>query len=326
MQERILKMLQAEEDYLSGQEICDCLGVSRTTVWKAIKKLRENGYEIEAASNKGYLLKSQPDIVSDVAIRPYLKTETMGQNICYYDELSSTNTRAKELGEAGAPEGTLVIADSQNAGKGRRGKSWVSPKGKDIYMTVLLYPQINQEQAPQLTLVAAVSVAKAIREVTGLECGVKWPNDIVLCGKKICGILTEMSSEPDCIHYVVVGIGINVNMQAFPDEIKDMATSLLIEGKQSTCRAKLTASVLNHFEQDYQSFCEHQSLRGLRKEYDSLLINNGKDVKIVGIQEEYSGIAQGIDEDGRLLVAMPGGIVRKVVSGEVSVRGLYGYV
>lgn len=326
MQKQILQMLQSQEGYLSGQEICDRLGVSRTAVWKVIKKLRENGYEIEAVSNKGYLLKSQPDIVTDVAIRPYLKTELMGQKIYYFDELGSTNTYAKELGESGAPDGTLVIADSQNAGKGRRGKSWVSQKGKDIYMTLLLYPQINPEQAPQLTLVAAVSVAKAIREVTGLESGVKWPNDIVLCGKKICGILTEMSSEPDCIHYVVAGIGINVNMEVFPDEIKDMATSLLIEGKHKTCRAKLAASVLNHFEQDYQNFCEHQSLCGLKKEYDSLLINNGKDVKIVGIQDEYSGIAQGIDENGRLLVEIPGGIVRKVVSGEVSVRGLYGYV
>lgn len=326
MQDKIVAMLQAEEDYLSGQEICDRLGVSRTAVWKVIKKLREEGYEIEAVSNKGYHLKSQPDRINQTAIKPYLKTEQIAQDILFFEEIDSTNTYAKQLGEKGAKAGTLVIAECQNAGKGRRGRTWVSPKGKDVYMTILLRPQIPPEHASSITLVAALSVAKAIREVTGLESGIKWPNDIVIHGKKVCGILTEMSSEPDCIHYVVVGIGINVNMDQFDEEIKEMASSLYLEGGKTVVRAALVASVLNHFEKDYQVFCKDQSLLGLKAEYDSLLINHGKDVKIIGIQEEYAGVAQGIDETGRLLVQMEDGSLRKVVSGEVSVRGLYGYV
>ena len=278
---------------------------------------------------KGYLSGQAicvPDLVTKAVIAPYLDTKQIAQHIVFFEEIDSTNTYAKHLGEKGTEDGTLVIAESQHAGKGRRGRSWESPGGKDIYMSLLLRPQIQPEHASSVTLVAALSVAKAIGEVTGLECSIKWPNDLVLHGKKVCGILTEMSSEPDCIHYVVVGIGINVNGEQFPDGIKDMAGSLYLEGKKTVRRALLVASVMNHFERDYEVFCKDQSLRKLRSDYDSLLINNGKDVKIIGIQEEYCGIAQGIDDTGRLLVRMADGTIRKVVSGEVSVRGLYGYV
>ena len=226
MKSEILRLLKESDDYISGQQMCDRFHVSRTAVWKAIEQLKKEGYEIEAVRNRGYRLLESPDIMSEAEIRSLMDTEWAGKNIVYFDEIDSTNNRAKELGEKDGAHGTLFVADRQVAGKGRRGRVWESPKGISIYMAFLLRPDLIPTKAPMLTLVMAQSVAEGIREVTGMETGIKWPNDIVMNKKKVCGILTEMSTEIDYINYVVIGVGINVNQKVFDEELKEKATSL----------------------------------------------------------------------------------------------------
>ena len=203
MKTEILRLLKETHDYVSGQQICDKFGVSRTAVWKAVEQLKKEGYAIEAVRNKGYRLVESPDVMSKAEIQSMMKTKWAGKHVIYYDETDSTNIQAKLAGENGSAHGTLVVADRQVAGKGRRGRSWESPKGVCVYMTLLLRPELAPVRAPMLTLVMALSAAEAIREKTGLPAGIKWPNDIVLNKKKICGILTEMSTEIDYINYVV---------------------------------------------------------------------------------------------------------------------------
>ena len=202
MKSEILRLLNSSETYLSGQQICEQFQVSRTAVWKVMEQLKKEGYQIEAVRNKGYRLVDSPDVMSKAEIESLISTKWAGRHVVYYDETDSTNTRAKELGEKGAEHGTLVIADRQNAGKGRRGRSWESPEGTSIYMTILLRPDMMPVKAPQMTLLMAIAATKGIGQVAGLEARIKWPNDIVsLSGKKLCGILTEMSAEIDYISH-----------------------------------------------------------------------------------------------------------------------------
>ena len=205
MKTEILRMLREADGYISGQELCNKFGVSRTAVWKAINQLKEAGYEIDAVQNKGYILKSAPDIMNQNELKSIMNTSWAGQELFYFDSIDSTNTKAKELAEAGYPNGTLVVSDSQSAGKGRRGRSWESPSGTGIFMTLMLKPDINPNNASMLTLVAALAVAKAISEITGEKALIKWPNDIVMNGKKVCGIITEMSAQFDYINHIVIG-------------------------------------------------------------------------------------------------------------------------
>ena len=233
MKSEILRLLKENDTYISGQQLCEQFQVSRTAIWKVIDQLKKEGYQIEAVRNKGYRLIESPDVMSKAEIDSLVDTKWAGKNVIYYDETDSTNNRAKEAGNNKEPHGTLFVADMQMAGKGRRGRVWKSPSGSSIYMTILLYPDIPPVKAPQLTLIMAIAVAEGIREVTGLETKIKWPNDIVVNGKKICGILTEMSTEIDYINHVVIGVGINVNQDTFPDDIKETASSLKMElGKQ----------------------------------------------------------------------------------------------
>ena len=202
-------MLKETDDYLSGQEICERLNVSRTAVWKVIKQLETEGYEIEAVRNRGYRLRFLGDVLSQAELESSIDSEWAGKNILYFDETDSTNTEIKKAAEKDAPHGTLAVADYQSMGKGRRGRSWAAPHGVGIWMSLLLRPELPPTCASMLTLVAALAVADGIREVCDLEAKIKWPNDIVVNGKKVCGILTEMSTELECINYIVTGIGIN---------------------------------------------------------------------------------------------------------------------
>lgn len=325
MKSEILTMLRETESYVSGQELCNKFGVSRTAVWKAINQLKEMGYEIEAVSNKGYHLVSAPDVMNEAEIKSLIQTQWAGQELFYFDTIDSTNTKAKELAEQGYPSGTLVISDQQIAGKGRRGRSWESPSGCGIFMTLMLKPDINPNNASMLTLVAALATARAISEITGMEAGIKWPNDIVINGKKICGILTEMSAQFDYINHIVIGIGINVHNESFPDELKETASSLLLEGGKKYRRAELIAKFLEHFETYYGKFLETEDLEGLMKEYNARLVNIGKQVRVLDPKEPFEGKAIGITKKGELIVDTWES--RKLVSsGEVSVRGIYGYV
>lgn len=326
MKEEILRLLRSADGYISGQELCNRFGVSRTAVWKAINQLKEAGYEIEAQQNKGYRLKAAPDLMTEAEIKSLMHTEWVAKEVLYFDTIDSTNTKAQELAEKGYPSGTLVVADKQESGKGRRGRSWVSPSGTGIFMTLMIKPDINPNNASMLTLVAALAVAKAITSVTGEKALIKWPNDIVINGKKVCGILTEMNAQFDYINHIVVGIGINVHNESFPEEISQMASSLMIEaGGKRFHRAQIIAETMSYFEQYYDTFLKTQDLSALVREYDELLVNRNKSVRVLDPKEPFDGKAMGITPKGELIVDTWES--RKLVSsGEVSVRGIYGYV
>lgn len=253
------------------------------------------------------------------------KTAWIGEEICYYPVLDSTNTRAKQLAEEGYPSGTLVIAEHQEAGRGRRGRSWDSPHGSGIFMTLMIKPDIKPNNASMLTLVAALAVAAAIRKCTGRPAGIKWPNDIVMNGKKVCGILTEMSAQVDYVNHVVVGVGINVYNESFPEEIEHMATSLYLETGEKYDMAHLIEEVWEQFEQYYEIFLQTEDLSGLVKEYEAHLVNMHQIVRVLDLKEPFEGRARGITARGELMVDTWES--RRLVSaGEVSVRGVYGYV
>lgn len=329
MKARILRFLREQEGYVSGQDICRKLSVSRTAVWKTIGQLKDEGYVIEAVQNKGYRLLESPDLITEAEVVSQLHTQWAGHPTVFLEKIDSTNNEAKRRAEAGAGHGTLIIAENQEAGKGRRGRNWSSPSGSGIWMTLLLKPEFPPSQASMLTLVAAMAVADGVREVTGLEAGIKWPNDIVVNGKKICGILTEMSAEPDYINHVVIGIGINVNIKAFPKELQATATSLCLEMGESVKRAGIIAAVWRAFENYYEQFLETADLLPLKTAYEAHLLNMGREVCVLAPKGEWKGIARGIDERGRLLVEPSGSeekALQAVDSGEVSVRGVYGYV
>lgn len=326
MKAKILQALREADGYVSGQQLCEQFGVSRTAVWKAINQLREMGYEIDSVSNKGYCIRSVPDLLNKNELESRRRTAWVGQRMECYEVIGSTNTTAMQLAEEGAPHGTLVVADRQDNGKGRRGRGWVMPAGIAIAMSIVLKPrELLPANAPMLTLVSALAVVGAIREQTGLEVMIKWPNDIVIDGKKVCGILTEMSTQIDYINHIVVGIGINVHNEQFPEELSDRATSLYLASGQHYNRAALVEAVCEHFEHYCEIFMRTQDLSGLQEEYDSYLVNLDRQVRILDPQGEYEGIARGITARGELLAETPEGM-RTVDSGEVSVRGVYGYV
>lgn len=325
MRTELLTVLRETEGYISGQELCSRFGVSRTAVWKAVNQLKEAGYEIEAVQNRGYKLIGVPDRLSKRELESIRKTQWAGCEIFYFPSIDSTNTKAKQLAEEGYPTGTLVVAEEQESGRGRRGRNWESPGGNGIFMTLMLKPEINPNNASMLTLVAALAVSKAITKCTGRPAGIKWPNDIVMNGKKVCGILTEMSAQFDYVNHIVIGIGINVHNESFPEEIFHMATSLYLESKEHFNRAALIEEILEQFEKYYAVYLKTEDLSGLVKEYDSNLVNMHQQVKVLDPKEPFEGKAMGITARGELVVDTWES--RKLVyAGEVSVRGIYGYV
>lgn len=328
MKAEILKMLKEADDHISGQQLCEQFQVSRTAVWKVINQLKEEGYQVEAVRNKGYRIIESPDVLTreELAVQIGDATRWAGQEIVCFTETDSTNVRARKLGENGAAHGTLVVAEQQTAGRGRRGRGWESPAGSSIYMSLLLRPEFLPNKAPMLTIVMAYSVATALREQTGLDFRIKWPNDIVLNGKKVVGILTEMSTEIEYINHVVIGVGINVNTEAFPEEICATATSIRRESGKTWRRAELIAAILRQFEVQYERFVKEEDLAYLREAYDAVLVNCGREVRILGEKDGYRAVALGIDDQGELLVRKEDGTVTSVYAGEVSVRGIYGYV
>ncbi|MGB8955143.1 MAG: biotin--[acetyl-CoA-carboxylase] ligase, partial [Tumebacillaceae bacterium] len=281
MQESILHMLRERPgEYVSGEAMCQTFGVSRTAIWKHIKDLQDNGYAIEAVRNKGYRLVESPDLVTAAEIREGLRTEVLAQNIVYRDSIDSTNTLAQQLAREGAPDGTLVIADEQTAGRGRRGRQWFSPPHSGIWMSLVLRPQLPLQHAAQITLVAAVALSRALSRESGVEAGIKWPNDILFSSKKCCGILTEMHAEFDQIHHLVVGIGINVNVPQsdFPDELQSIATSLQAIKGERLSRAGVVRSVLNEFEPLYRRYVDGGGFGSIRDDWKTSSITLGRQI------------------------------------------------
>lgn len=326
MKGEILKLLKESDGYLSGQELCERFGVSRTAVWKVINQLKEEGYEIEAIRNKGYILKSVSDVLSKEELESSLKTRWAGKEIHYFDRTDSTNIQARLAGEAGASNGTLAVAEIQDGGRGRRGRNWISPAGVGVWMSLLLRPEISPVSASMLTLVMALAAQKGIKEATGIESQIKWPNDLVLNKKKICGILTEMGTEFMEIKYVVIGTGINVNQEEFPEELRKTATSLYLETGKKYHRSRIIERILEALEEYYGIFVKTEDMSALLEEYNEKLVNQGQEVCVLDPKGEYRGLCQGITKTGGLLVELSDGTVTEVISGEVSVRGVYGYV
>ena len=335
IKEEMLKALRESGDFVSGQELCERFGVSRTAVWKAAARLKEEGYEIESVSNRGYRLKALPDVVTEAEIGSRLKTRVMGRNCVCFDSADSTNVQAKRLAEEGAPHGTLVCAETQTAGRGRRGRAWSSPPGAAVYMSLLLRPKVRPEHASMLTLVMGLAAAEACNELLSRaaagkpsvpQTGLKWPNDLVLDGKKTAGILTEMSTQVDYINHVTVGVGINVNMTEFPEAISQTATSLRLECGHAVKRAPVIAAVMERLEANYDIFMKTQDLSGLMEKYSSMLVNRDREVRVIGVRESYQAHAEGITKTGELIVRREDGTVENICAGEVSVRGVYGYV
>ena len=326
MKAELLKILRDADGFVSGQQLCEQFGVSRTAVWKAVRKLKEEGYQIDAVQNRGYRLTGSLELLNAEEIISRLHTRWLGRNCVCLESVDSTNTCVRRLAEEHAPEGTLVMAEEQTGGRGRRGRAWSSPKGEQIAMSVLLRPHIRPERASQMTLLAAMAAARAVRAVCGLEAGIKWPNDVILGSRKVCGILTEMNTEVDCIHYVVIGTGVNVNQTDFPEELRETAVSLRMAAGRRFSRAELAARILDELEPLYELFCKTEDLRGLEEEYNVLCVNRGRRVRVELPGGSYTGTAEGIDRNGELLVRRDDGIVAHVYAGEVSVRGVYGYV
>ncbi len=326
MKMELLRILRKTDGYVSGQQLCEHFRVSRTTVWKVIRQLREEGYEIEAVKNRGYHIRKIPDVLSAEEVESRLHSPHLGHPCIYLDSVDSTNNYAKKLGEDGAKDGTLVIAEEQTGGKGRRGKTWSSSREEQIAMTVLLRPRILPGHASRLTLLMAMAVARSIQKVAGLACGIKWPNDVVIGGKKVCGILTEMNTEIDYINYVVIGAGINVNQKSFPGELQNTACSLYQMSGRKTSRAELIVTVMEELEEIYRTFLKTEDLSALCQEYNELCINQGRQVQVLEAGREYTGTADGINDKGELVVRKDDGTVEYIYAGEVSVRGIYGYV
>lgn len=249
----------------------------------------------------------------------------VGRQLILKEVTDSTNLDIRRAAEKNAVHGTVAVGEQQTAGKGRRGRTWVSPPGENLYFSMLLLPELEADRASMVTLVMALAVAGAVRDM-GLEAKIKWPNDVVIQGKKICGILTEMFFKEDGSYYLVIGTGINVNQREFPEEIKMTATSLLREKQMEVDREALLAGVLRWFSVYYDALIRDGNLSGLRREYESLLVNFHTQVEVLDPKGAWKGVAEGINDTGELMVRHENGTVEAVYSGEVSVRGIYGYV
>ena len=263
-------------------------------------------------------------IYNETTITDQIHTKWAGKTVHFARETDSTNLWIKRLAKEGAPEGTLALAEFQSAGRGRLGRSWEVPEGTSVMMSILLRPKFEPQYAPTLTLVMGMAVAKAVKNL-GFDVSIKWPNDVVVSHKKICGILTEMGVRDGKIDYAVIGVGINVNIREFPEEMADKATSLYLESGREFDRSQIPGLVMEAFEEYYEKFAATCDLRGLKEEYESILANYNQPVRVLA-KEPYEGVARGITDGGELLVEKTDGTIVAVSAGEVSVRGLYSYV
>lgn len=327
--QKILAMLRKSPDaHISGESMSRTLGISRAAVFKAIKSLREDGYEIAAAPKRGYLLKTAPDSLTEGEIRPYLSVSHVGSTLKVFPTIDSTNNYLK-LNAADTASGTVVIANEQTGGRGRRGRSFESPKDTGIYMSALVRPDLPPAEALNFTAFVAVAICEGIEAATGLKPGIKWTNDIVLGGKKVCGILTEMAIEGESglLQYIITGIGINVNQseEDFPEDIRHIAGSLAMASGEPVRRGRLAAELTNALDRMYEAWI-HGGGDYLER-YRAACLTTGKEVKLIrasGAVED--AFAERVDDDFGLIVRHPDGRREKVTSGEVSVRGLWGYV
>jgi BirA family biotin operon repressor/biotin-[acetyl-CoA-carboxylase] ligase len=322
MDEEILRLLREPfPSFHSGQEISRLLKVSRTAVWKRVKNLRASGYDIEASRRLGYRLVRSPDLLTPTEIKPLLKTKWMGKGIHHFQTIPSTNTEAYQLALRGSPEGEIVIAESQEKGRGRLGRHWVSPPFLNLYLSVILRPDIPPSQASLITLMAAVAVAEAIERFSGLHPAIKWPNDILLKNRKVAGLLNEIHSETDRIHFVILGVGVNLNMEKelLPKEIRGVATSLKMETGKTVSRKEFVACLLEALGKWYTLFLKEGGRPVLAAWRERARIK-GEPVKVTSFGETLLGRAVDVDSEGRLILETEGGERKRIVAGDLEYK------
>jgi len=326
--EQVLSLLRSQNGYLSGEAMSRRLGVSRAAVWKAIEALRQEGYAISSAPNRGYRLEQAPDRLREGELSGPLEGCLIGRCLLCLEQIDSTNTEAKRQAMSGAPEGLVVLAEEQTGGRGRLGRSFQSPKGTGLYLSALMRPRLAPEETANLTAWVAVAVCDGIESCCGVRPRIKWTNDIVLGGKKLCGILTELGleSETNSLEYLVTGIGINTNQRRedFLPEIRDMATSLALELGRPVRRAELAGHVIRALDRMYRGFPANKA--EYLERYRADCLTTGHPVQLITPAARREAQAIGIDEEFRLVVEFPDGTREALMAGEVSVRGMYGYV
>lgn len=310
---------KSEGSFISGQALADILGCSRTAVWKHIDELRKAGFEVEAVRKKGYRLLEKPDKLSENEVRIGLETKVLGQHIIHFESIDSTQKVAQQAAYDSCPEGTVILAEEQTKGRGRMARPWHSKKSDGIWMSIVLKPKLPPQKAPQFTLIAAVAVVQAIEETAGLSPEIKWPNDILLNGKKITGILTELQAESDTINALIIGIGVNVNQEDFPEELAGIATSLAIEKGEHISRVKLVQSILRYLEKYYGIYME-QGFGPLKLLWESYALSIGKRIIARTLSGEVAGTALGITSDGILRVMDDLGTVHDIYSADIELK------
>lgn len=320
LKDRVLAVLEENKGKsVSGSEIARSVGMTRSAVWKAVKMLREEGYSICAVTNKGYCLSEENDFLSEQSIVPNLHTKALGKKIDVFKTIDSTNNFAKSLAQLGAEHGTTVISEVQTQGKGRMGRSFYSPLGMGIYMSVILRPKLSVEHSLLITSCAAVAVAEAIEKVSGVECKIKWVNDIYAGDKKLCGILTEASVnvEQGGLEYAIVGMGINVQNVTFPKNVADIATSIKLETGENISRSLLAAEVLNCLEEKLENITDKSFIEEYRRRSNLM----GKRIAVTQGDNVYEASCTGIDEYGRLLIKLDNGEDKALSSGTIRLAG-----
>jgi BirA family biotin operon repressor/biotin-[acetyl-CoA-carboxylase] ligase len=320
--EALLRLLEDDSgEYVSGEEISRKLNVSRTAVWKQVRKLESEGYVIEAVPRLGYRLTGKPSRLSLHELLPKLTTKRFGRNLKLLDVVASTQDELRNLAEEGAPEGTLVIAEQQTSGRGRMGRSWVSPAGKGVWMSLLLRPPVPLPLTPQLTLLTAVALSRAISRVVPVTIGIKWPNDLLVKGKKISGILLESAAEDERLRYVVVGMGISANLDSedYPGDLLLKAVSLKMASGSSVDRGSLIAVILEEFERLYDLYLE-QGFTPIRTLWEAHSVTLNNQTLLNTPQGPIQGVPLGLDDMGGLKVELADGSFRTVYSAEIGER------
>ncbi len=319
--EHIIRLLKEKNDFVSGAEIANTLKVTRTAVWKRINILRGKGYTIEASPAKGYKLIKSPDLsIEEIKASLSGRSKIIGNEIIFFDTINSTNTLAMELAGRGCSEGTVIIADEQTGGKGRLGRKWLSPSGKNLYMSIILKPAVSPRDATILTLFSAVACTSAIRKISSIPASIKWPNDIMVSDRKLGGILTEIKADMDRIFHAVIGIGININIEAddMPDEIKAIATSIKNETGDVLSRTKVAVEILREMDRWY-SILLSSGKKPIIEEWLRLSSTIGKAVRVTIGDKVFTGIAGNIDDEGMLMLKLPDNTVKKISAGDVTI-------
>jgi len=319
---KILSALRANLDGVSGAQLAEQLAISRAAIWSRIEELRQAGYEIEAGPHFGYRLVSSPDALhADDLLARLGKTKVIGRDIRVFEETTSANDVIEKLARDGVKEGVVVFAESQTKGRGRLGRKWMSPTHKGLWFSILLRPELSPQETTQLTVASATALRRAIKNVAGISAEIKWPNDLLIGGKKVVGILTEMSAEVDRVRHVILGIGVDVNQDAaeFPAELRKIATSLKAESGAEICRAELATEILRELDFDYARICGGKFAQ-LADEWEAGCLTIGKNVSVQMGARQIRGRAEALDDDGALLVRTEHGLLECIIGGDVTVE------